>query len=82
MTTRIRHATTPPFVQYQLDHAYDEMFDPDGHARPAYNALYQRVLEFFDDVDVVICLNDCFQSDCSELEADEEAAWKEVYSDD
>lgn len=33
------------------------------------------------DVDVVICLNDCFQSDRSALAADEEAVWQEVHSD-
>lgn len=33
------------------------------------------------DVDVVICLNDCFQSDRSKLSADEEAAWKKVHKD-
>lgn len=45
MSTRTRHATTPPFVQYLLDGAYDEMFDDDGHSRPSYDALYQRVLD-------------------------------------
>ncbi|MBA3441522.1 MAG: circularly permuted type 2 ATP-grasp protein [Pyrinomonadaceae bacterium] len=30
---------------YQLDVAYDEMFDPQGVPRPQYQALYQRLLE-------------------------------------
>lgn len=33
------------------------------------------------DVDVVICLNDCFQSDRSKLNAEQEAAWKEIHHD-
>lgn len=33
------------------------------------------------DVDVVICLNDCFQSDRSQLTAEEEVAWKKVHND-
>lgn len=33
------------------------------------------------DVDVVICLNDCFQSDRSTLSAEEEAAWKKTHND-
>lgn len=33
------------------------------------------------DVDIVICLNDCFQSDRSKLTVSEEAAWKELYRD-
>jgi hypothetical protein len=33
------------------------------------------------DVDVVICLNDCFQSDRSNLRPEEEAAWKSTYHD-
>ncbi len=38
-----RHAK--PFVKYQLDEAYDEMFVPDGKARSQYDALYQRILD-------------------------------------
>src|SRR6185436_3356398 len=34
-----------PFVKYQLDEAYDEMFVPEGSARSHYDALYQRVLD-------------------------------------
>ena len=35
----------PPFAEYQLDHAYDEMFADDGSLRPHYQQLYQRLLE-------------------------------------
>ncbi len=35
----------PPFSQYQLDVAYDEMFTPQGHPRPPYQELYHRLLE-------------------------------------
>lgn len=38
-------STAAPFVNYQLDNAYDEMFAEDGQARPQYDALYQRVLD-------------------------------------
>ena len=34
-----------PFLTYQLDNAYDEMFDADGVARAQYEYLYQRLLE-------------------------------------
>ncbi len=40
-----RQSATPPFVEYQIDEAYDEMFDSDGRARSQYHALYQRVLD-------------------------------------
>jgi hypothetical protein len=33
------------------------------------------------DVDVVICLNDCFQSDRSSLPAEQEEAWKKAHND-
>lgn len=42
-------ATIPPFVDYQIDGAYDEMFDSDGRSRPHYAALYQRILELTAD---------------------------------
>lgn len=32
-------------ANYELDVAYDEMFDPQGVPRPQYQALYQRLLE-------------------------------------
>lgn len=35
----------PPFSNYYLDVAYDEMFDAEGHPRPAYQELYHRLLE-------------------------------------
>jgi uncharacterized circularly permuted ATP-grasp superfamily protein len=34
-----------PFVAYELDRAYDEMFCPDRTPRPHYRAFYQRLLE-------------------------------------
>lgn len=38
-------ALLPPFTNYELDAAYDELFDSIGQARPQYRALYQRLLE-------------------------------------
>ncbi len=35
----------PPFSQYHLDKAYDEMFHKGGTARHSYEELYQRLLE-------------------------------------
>ncbi len=35
----------PPFSQYPLDKAYDEMFGADGKPHPAYKKLYYRLLE-------------------------------------
>ncbi|MCB0177943.1 MAG: circularly permuted type 2 ATP-grasp protein [Anaerolineae bacterium] len=37
--------TKPPFTQYQLDRAYDELFEDDGSPRGQYQALYNRLLE-------------------------------------
>jgi uncharacterized circularly permuted ATP-grasp superfamily protein len=34
-----------PFTRYELDAAYDELFDPGGQPRPQYRALYQRLSE-------------------------------------
>ena len=34
-----------PFVNYQLDAAYDEMFAAEGLPRPQYDALFRRLLE-------------------------------------
>ena len=34
-----------PFTHYELDGAYDELFTPEGHPRPQYQALYQRLQE-------------------------------------
>jgi len=36
---------TPPFTDYLLDRAYDEMFDANGYPRAHYQQLYQRMLE-------------------------------------
>jgi uncharacterized circularly permuted ATP-grasp superfamily protein len=44
MLQRNSHAV-PPFVRYQLSDAYDEMFTPDGAARPHYQTLYERILD-------------------------------------
>jgi uncharacterized circularly permuted ATP-grasp superfamily protein len=38
-------ARPAPFSRYELDRAYDEMFDPHGGARPHYHTLYERLLE-------------------------------------
>jgi uncharacterized circularly permuted ATP-grasp superfamily protein len=35
----------PPFLNYQFDGAYDEMFESPGVPRPHYQALYRTVLE-------------------------------------
>jgi len=34
-----------PFRQYQLDHAWDEMFEPGGRPRPHYQALFEMLGE-------------------------------------
>ncbi len=41
-TTR---AFKPPFNNYQLDAAYDEMFEPTGEPRASYRGLHQRLTE-------------------------------------
>ncbi len=43
--TSARPVFKPPFTHYELDAAYDEMFDAEGVPRPPYQALYQRLLE-------------------------------------
>jgi uncharacterized circularly permuted ATP-grasp superfamily protein len=35
----------PPFLNYQFDEAYDEMFESPGVPRPHYQALYRTLLE-------------------------------------
>jgi uncharacterized circularly permuted ATP-grasp superfamily protein len=40
-----RSTLPPPFANYDLDKAYDEMFDAQGCPRSAYQQLYQRLLE-------------------------------------
>src|SRR5258708_12435476 len=37
-----RRAFRPPFKKYQLDHAYDEMFEPSGVPRASYETLHER----------------------------------------
>ena len=41
----VTHDFPPPFTNYQLDRAYDEMFSADGVTRRQYQALHQRLLE-------------------------------------
>lgn len=36
-------AFEPPFSNYELDHAHDEMFVAPGDARPQYRLLYERI---------------------------------------
>ena len=38
-------ALPPPFSNYRLDAAFDEMLSPDGKPRPHYQELYHRLLE-------------------------------------
>jgi len=38
-------AHKPPFERYELDRAYDEMFDGQGGARPHYQTIYERLLD-------------------------------------
>lgn len=40
-----RSTLPPPFSNYFLDVAYDEMFDAEGRPRPAYQQLFHRLLE-------------------------------------
>src|SRR2546422_10582804 len=40
-----RRAFAPPFTEYQLDHAYDEMFEPSGLPRASYLTLHERLGE-------------------------------------
>jgi len=43
--TFTQRAFLPPFANYQLDIAYDEMFTPEGQPRPNYQYLHQLLLE-------------------------------------
>jgi uncharacterized circularly permuted ATP-grasp superfamily protein len=45
LDTRVRPAFQPPFTHYELDAAYDELFEPRGEPRSQYSALYQRLQE-------------------------------------
>jgi uncharacterized circularly permuted ATP-grasp superfamily protein len=40
-----QHTFAPPFTSYELDGAYDEMFDSSGRARIHYQELHQRLLD-------------------------------------
>lgn len=40
-----RPSLPPPFSNYALDAAYDEMLDAEGRPRPHYQELYHRLLE-------------------------------------
>jgi uncharacterized circularly permuted ATP-grasp superfamily protein len=42
-------ALKPPFSNYRVDTAYDEMFTPDLSAREPYAPLFRRLLEMRDD---------------------------------
>ncbi len=44
-TAAERDETLPPFGNYHLDHAYDEMFESASVPRAQYAALHQRVLD-------------------------------------
>ena len=45
LETPVRCAFNPPFTNYQLDGAYDEMFEPSGQPRASYQGLHQRLAE-------------------------------------
>lgn len=45
LTANLPAASALPFVNYQLDRVYDEMFDAAGAPRPQYDTLYQRLRE-------------------------------------
>lgn len=43
--TQVRPDFQLPFTHYQLDNAYDELFEPSGEPRSQYQALYERLLQ-------------------------------------
>src|SRR6266850_1594764 len=45
LDTNTARAFDPPFTNYQLDAAYDEMFEPSGQPRASYQGLHQRLAE-------------------------------------
>ncbi|HMX29813.1 MAG TPA: circularly permuted type 2 ATP-grasp protein, partial [Blastocatellia bacterium] len=45
LETKSSQAFLPPFANYQLDAAFDEMFAGAGDSRPQYQALFHRLLE-------------------------------------
>ena len=40
-----RRTSRPAFKKYQLDNAYDEMFESSGMPRASYQTLYERLSE-------------------------------------
>jgi len=45
LDTNTARAFDPPFTNYQLDAAYDEMFEPSGQPRASYQGLHHRLAE-------------------------------------
>jgi uncharacterized circularly permuted ATP-grasp superfamily protein len=45
LKTPARGVFNPPFSNYQLDAAYDEMFEPSGQPRGSYQGLHQRLIQ-------------------------------------
>ena len=45
LDTNTARAFDPPFTNYQLDAAYDEMFEPSGQPRASYLGLHHRLAE-------------------------------------
>ena len=45
MTTSVPTPLSAPFINYEFDHAYDEMFEAPGVPRPHYQALHRTLLE-------------------------------------
>ena len=45
LDTNTARAFNPPFTNYQLDAAYDEMFEPSGQPRASYQGLHHRLAE-------------------------------------
>src|SRR6266567_6611305 len=43
--SNMRRGFDPPFKNYELDSAYDEMFEPSGAPRASYQALHERLCE-------------------------------------
>src|ERR1017187_7375530 len=45
MTTSVSTVLKAPFLNYEFDHAYDEMFEAPGVPRPHYQTLYRTLLK-------------------------------------
>lgn len=45
LTSRPSSRLAPPFANYALDNAYDEMFEPAGVPRASYQTLHERLCE-------------------------------------